>query len=465
VTDRSTSTDARDPADAAARLDAAVGRRGFLRGVVGAAGTLAAAGAATRVLPEAGARAADAPGSTGTASAAPAAQATAATVETAGPASPDRTVAFHGPHQAGILTPLQRQSAFVALDVTATSRAELTDLFKTLTARARFLTSGGTPADAGPGAPPADSGVLGPDVVPAGLTITTSVGASLFDHRFDLAARKPARLRTMEAFPDDDLDRARCDGDLLLQVCADDADAVAHAVRDIARSTRGAMQVRWRQDGFASPPRPSGTPRNLMGFKDGTANPAVTDGAAMDDVVWTHAGRAGTGASAGQDPEPAWTEGGSYHVVRLIRMLVEFWDRVSIHEQENMFGRRRDTGAPLTGTHEFDDPHLERDPTGDVIQMDAHIRLANPHTPGSDGLRMLRRSFNYDAGTDPNGNLDMGHVFVAFNQDLDRQFVAVQKRLAGEPLVDYVSPVGGGFFFALPGVRASDDWYASRLLS
>ena len=418
------------------------GRRTFLRSVAGAAGVVGLGTLAPR-----GAGATTAPATT------------APTDDAA------RAVVFHGPTQAGILTPLQKHAAFLALDVTAGSRAELEELFRTLTDRVRFLTTGGTPAGAGPGAPPVDSGVLGPDVVPGGLTVTASVGASLFDDRFGLADRKPARLRPMDTFPDDALDRARCDGDLLLQVCADDVDVVVHAVRDIARATRGAMQVRWRQDGFASPPRPSGTPRNLMGFKDGTANPSTADPRAMRDVVWTKAGPVAAVDGLPAVVEPAWTTGGSYHVVRLIRMLVEFWDRVSLHEQENMIGRRRDTGAPLTGTHELDDPHLERDPTGDVIQMDAHIRLANPRSPGSDRLRMLRRPYNYDAGTDANGNLDMGLVFVAFNQDLDRQFVAVQKRLAGEPLVDYISPFGGGYYFALPGVRAADDWYASRLLA
>lgn len=428
-----------------------LGRRTFLRSAAGAAGVVGLGVLTPRAA-----------GAVDHATTSPTGAAAATTVTAS---DPGRTVVFHGPQQAGILTPLQRHAAFLALDVTAGSRAELEELFRALTDRARFLTTGGTQVSGGPGAPPSDSGVLGVDVVPGGLTITTSVGASLFDHRFGLADRKPARLRAMDTFADDALDRARCDGDLLLQVCADDVDVVVHAVRDLTRATRGAMQVRWRQDGFASPPRPSGTPRNLMGFKDGTANPATGDPRTMGDVVWTKAGTVAAVDGLPAVVEPAWTTGGTYHVVRLIRMLVEFWDRVSLHEQENMFGRRRDTGAPLTGTHEFDDPHLERDPTGDVIQMDAHIRLANPRSPGSERLRMLRRPYNYDAGTDANGNLDMGLVFVAFNQDLDRQFVAVQKRLEGEPLVDYISPFGGGYYFALPGVRAADDWYASRLLA
>jgi deferrochelatase/peroxidase EfeB len=357
---------------------------------------------------------------------------------------------FHGEHQQGILTPAQSASAFVAFDVTADGRSDLKELMRTITDRARFLTAGGRPADVGITAPPSDSGVLG-SVVPAdGLTVTLSLGASLFDDRYGLAEAKPARLRTMEDFPNDDLDRAQCDGDLLLQICAHHPDTVLHALRDIARQTRGGMQIRWRKDGFVSPPRPSGTPRNLLGFKDGTASPARASASAAKALVWTRA----------EKDEPAWVAGGSYHAVRVIRMLVEFWDRVSIHEQENMFGRRRGSGAPLTGTHEFDDPHFELDPSGDVIQLDAHIRLANPRTKKSADEQMLRRPYNYDSGVDANGDLDMGLIFACFNQDLERQFVAVQKRLIDEPLVDYISPVGGGYFFAPPGVRSSSDWLA-----
>ncbi len=407
-----------------------LGRRGFLGAVLGAG--IAAPAALT---------------------AAPALSATAATA--ASSASARTSYEFHGQHQQGITTPHQKAAAFVALDATAANRAELGDLFRTITDTARFLTTGGAPTDPGISAPPPDSGILGPVVVPDGLTVTVSVGATLFDGRYGLAAAKPARLRTMEDFPNDALRRDVCDGDLLLQVCADDRDTVTHAIRELTRATRGAMQVRWRQDGFMSPPRPSGTPRNLMGFKDGISNPLVTDARQMDDLVWT---RAGAG-------EPDWVAGGTYHVVRLIRMLVEFWDRVNLHEQENMIGRRRDTGAPLTASHEHDDPHYENDPTGDVIQMDAHIRLANPRTAATARQRMLRRAYNYDSGLDSNGNLDMGLIFAAFNQDLERQFVAVQRRLADEPLVDYISPFGGGYFFALPGVRDTSDWFGRGMLA
>jgi Tat-translocated enzyme len=381
--------------------------------------------------------------------------ATNANAFTAEDSAPQPSFPFHGEHQQGIATPTQRNAAFVAFDVTASGRGDLEALLRTITDRARFLTAGGAPADVGITAPPADSGILGPSVDADGLTVTVSVGASLFDGRFGLAAAKPAQLRTMEDFPDDALDRAVCDGDILLQLCGHHEDAVLHALRDITRATRGGMQVRWRRDGFHSPPRPNGTPRNLFGFKDGTSSPAAASAKAMDDLVWTRAGAV----------EPRWVAGGSYHVVRVIRMLVEFWDRVSMHEQENMIGRRRDTGAPLTRTHEFDDPRYEDDPTGDVIQLDAHIRLANPRTPASKPQQMLRRPYNYDGGVDANGNLDMGLIFACFQQDLERQFVAVQKRLAGEPMTDYVSPFGGGYYFALPGVRTAHDWIGSGMLA
>jgi deferrochelatase/peroxidase EfeB len=417
------------PAPAPARTTS---RRGFI-GALGAAAGAASVGVATALAhPGQSAAAAD-----------------------AGAAAPAK-IAFHGPHQAGILAPVRRATTVLALDVTATTRDGLQSLLQTITEKARFLTTGGAAPDAGISAQPSDSGILGEEVVAGGLTVTLSVGASLFDGRFGLASAKPAKLRTMEDFPNDDLDRAICDGDLLLQLEADDTDVVTHAVREILRATRAQMQLRWKHDGFASPPRPSGTPRNLMGFKDGTANPQTTDKKAMDQLVWVHGGANG---------EPAWAEGGSYVAVRVIRMLVEFWDRIGLDEQQQIFGRFRASGAPLTGSAEFDDPHYELDSTGSVIQFDAHIRLANPRTPETADQKMLRRAHNYDAGVDSNGNLDQGLLFTAYNQDLERQFVTVQKRLADEPLVDYISPVGGGYFFALPGARNGSDWLGRGLFT
>ncbi|GAB3132319.1 iron uptake transporter deferrochelatase/peroxidase subunit [Tsukamurella serpentis] len=362
---------------------------------------------------------------------------------------------FEGEHQSGILTPApsHKQPALMvaAFDVIAPDRAGLERLLRTITERSRFLTAGGTPADLGVGKPPSDSAVLGPQVPADGLTVTFGVGASLFDDRFGLADRKPRRLTPMTVFPNDQPDPAQMHGDLVLQLCANNPDTVHHALRDIAKHTRGAMQLRWKMQGYGSPPRPDGAGRNLLGFKDGTANP-VDDQA--QELVWV------------REDEPQWAIGGTYLVVRLIRMMVEFWDRVSIAEQEGMFGRRRDSGAPLDGAAETDDPDYSGDPEGDVIPMDSHIRLANPREgEKTERQRMVRRSYNYDLGLDMNGNMACGHVFICFQRDVQAQFEEVQKRLIDEPLTDYVTPFGGGYFFAVPGVRDGQDFLGSGLLS
>jgi deferrochelatase/peroxidase EfeB len=367
-----------------------------------------------------------------------------------------RVIAFEGANQAGILTAQQQAATFCSFDVTAGSADELRGLLQTLTARIRFLTAGGLPPAQDVQAVPSDSGTLGPVVPADGLTVTVGVGSSLFDDRYGLAAGKPAKLVPMPVFPDDLITASSpMHGDISLQICADSRDTVMHALRDIAKQTRGLMQARWKVDGFLAAPRPAGTPRNQLGFRDGIAHPDVAEPSVADALLWTRGGANG---------EPAWAEGGSYQVIRIIRMLIEFWDRVSLQEQQQMIGRYRDSGAPLDGTTQNDAPNYAADPDGLVIPVDAHIRLANPRTAATSSSQILRRGYNYDQGFDDVGDLDVGLVFVCYQQDVQRQFEAVQKRLAGEPLVDYVKPTGGGYFFALPGVRSKSDYLGSGLL-
>ncbi|HTA14869.1 MAG TPA: Dyp-type peroxidase [Solirubrobacteraceae bacterium] len=369
-----------------------------------------------------------------------------------------RRVPFDGPHQAGVLSRPQAQATFVALDSIAPNRQLLAETLQTLSARARGLTQGEAVGAQELDDPPPDSGILGPLDMPDGLTVTIALGASLFDDRYGLGTRRPARLQPMPNFPNDELDPQRTHGDVLLQVCAEHRDTVVHTVRELMRTVAGRLTPRWSIDGFQSArrgPSASSNPRNLFAFRDGTANPDTGDARLMNSLIWVQRGPG----------EPAWTAGGTYQVVRTIRMHVEFWDRVGMFEQQNMIGRDRVTGAPLGGADEFEDPRYELDPKGKRIPLNAHIRLANPRTPPTADQRIVRRGYNYDRGMDPAGDLDQGLVFVAFNQDVKRQFATIQQRLAEEPMVDYISPVGGGYFFAPPGSRGPADWVGSRLFA
>jgi deferrochelatase/peroxidase EfeB len=366
---------------------------------------------------------------------------------------------FYGPHQAGVVTPQPAAGLIAAFDVLADNRDDLERLLRTLTARIAFLTKGGDVPVLDQRLPPAESGLLGPRIFPDNLTITVAIGASLFDARFGLATRRPRHLVAMEQFANDALDATLCHGDVLLQFCANTAETNIHALRDLIKNLPDLAALRWKIDGFL-PPRTvrrlgKDTVRNLLGFKDGTANLDARDAALMDRMVWVQP----------ETDEPAWAAGGTYQVVRIIRNLVERWDRTPLGEQQAIIGRHKASGAPLGLKDEHDSPDYTGDPRGERIPLDAHIRRANPRTKESESSRILRRGYNYARGVTASGQLDMGLLFVCFQANLSAQFLTVQRRLDGEPLEEYIKAIGGGYFFVLPGVSDANGFLGQALVA
>ncbi|HJT93982.1 MAG TPA: Dyp-type peroxidase [Mycobacterium sp.] len=371
-----------------------------------------------------------------------------------------RFVPFEGPHQSGIAAlPIPEQGLVASFTVQSKDRAALSATLAALTDEIRGLMAGKPPEVRDPAYPPVDSGILGEKPPPDNLSVVVGVGASLFDDRYGLADRKPKELVTMPFLANDRLDPKLSHGDLSIILEAGHNDTVQFALRQLMRRTRSDLVLRWMVDGYArgigaGKVSEAVTPRNLLGFKDGTANLDVDDDTVMDRHVWVGA----------EDGEPEWAVGGSYQAVRIIRMFVEFWDRTQLAEQEALIGRRKVSGAPLGMTDEFAEPDYAEDPDGKRIKLDAHIRLANPRTAETDANLILRRGFNYSRGFDGAGRLDQGLAFVAYQRSLEKGFLTVQNRLKGEPLEEYILPVGGGFFFMLPGVTGPDRFLGDQLV-
>jgi deferrochelatase/peroxidase EfeB len=375
----------------------------------------------------------------------------AAPAAAAGLDAQHQVVPFHGRHQAGIATPVQDRLLFAAYDVKSDDRDELIGLLREWT-RAAARMSAGRPVGGDNddvSTPQDDTGeTLG--LKPARLTLTFGFGPSLFERegqpRFGLAGRRPVPLIELPEFSSDVIDPARSDGDLAVQACADDPQVAFHAIRNLSRIGRGVVSVRWSQLGFGrtSTTSPDGaTPRNLMGFKDGTNNIKSDQAGLLNSDVWV-----------GHRDEPAWMVGGSYMVVRRIRMLLEVWDRSTLDDQQQTIGRVKGSGAPLGRRAEHDAVDLHARSGGEpVIPADAHIRLAAPAS--NDGARMLRRGFSFTDGIDPVRNqFDAGLFFIAFQRDPRRQFVPIQERLGQEDaLNEYILHTGSGIFACPPGTR------------
>jgi deferrochelatase/peroxidase EfeB len=347
-------------------------------------------------------------------------------------------VTFFGRHKAGIVTPAQDRLHFAAFDLTTERRDDLRELLRTWTDAAARMSAGEPTVteNANPYAPPDDTGeALG--LGPARLTLTFGFGPTLFD-RFGLSAQRPAALRQLPSFAGDALDPQRSGGDLCVQACADDPQVAFHAVRNLARLGRGVVVIRWSQLGFgrtSSTIRAQVTPRNLLGFKDGTNNIKLEDEDALREHVWV-----------GPPDEPGWLRDGSYLVARRIRMLIEVWDRSTLQDQERTIGRTKAEGAPLGSQHEFDPIRLAR------LPVDSHVRLANPGSNG--GTRILRRGYSFTDGMDERlGQLDAGLFFVSYQRH-PRQFVELQQRLArNDALNEYISHTGSAVFACPPGLR------------
>jgi len=352
---------------------------------------------------------------------------------------------FFGEHQAGIVTPAQDRLHFASFDVSDISRDELKELLEDWSYAASRMTAGQSAGEFGPAdgpydSPPDDTGEA-LDLPPAGLTITFGFGPSLFDDRFGLSSKRPAALIDLPHFPGDALVDALVGGDLCIQACSDDPQIAVHAIRNLSRIAFGRAKLRWSQLGFgrtSSTTRAQVTPRNLFGFKDGTANMRAEDTALVNKEVW----------AGGSD----WMAGGSYLVSRKIRMTIETWDRTSLREQERVIGRNKGEGAPLSGGTEFTEPDFSITGRGDapLIDEESHVRLAHPTT--NSGATMLRRGYNFVDGNDDLGRLNAGLFFICFQSDPREQFVPIQLSLArNDAMNEYVRHVGSGIFAVPPG--------------
>jgi deferrochelatase/peroxidase EfeB len=368
-------------------------------------------------------------------------------------AGPGDAVPFYGAHQAGIITPVQDRLHFAAFDAVTDRREKIVELLQDWTAAAARMTQGKDAGNFGavggrPQAPPDDTGeALG--LEPSALTLTVGFGLSFFN-RFKLEA--PKALADLPRFPGDALRPEISGGDICVQACANDPQVAVHAIRNLARIGFGVVSVRYSQLGFgrtSSTTKTQATARNLMGFKDGTANLKLEDTAMLDDHLWV----------SPQDG-PAWMAGGTYMVTRRIRMIIETWDRTPLAEQELIFGRDKGEGAPLGKTAEFDEPDFS---TG-AIAAEAHIKLAHPSS--NNGARMLRRGYNFVDGSDNLGRLDAGLFFISYQRDAHTSFVPVQRSLArADVLNEYIRHTSSGLWAVPPGVSGPHDHWGKTMLA
>ena len=347
--------------------------------------------------------------------------------------------------QAGIDTPPQRHIMFMTFDLTSTNPRDLQVLLARWSSAIAQMMKGSTIGQVEPVRPQGIAGDTGEalELEPAALTVTVGLGPRIFSDELGLAAHKPALMRELKTLPSDNFSPEFTGGDLSIQACADDPQVAYHAVRNLARIAKstGTAATRWSVLGFgrASAGKGQTTPRNLFGFKDGTRN--ITEKADFDRFVWIN------------DNGPAWQQGGSYQVVRKIRMHIENWDTDRISDQNAIFGRHKQSGAPLSGKQEFDTPDFTlKDDKGElVIPATSHISLASHEN--NQGTRILRRSYNYTDGLNNLGFLDAGLLFISYQND-PAHFERLQAKLgSSDALNEYISHIGSGIFFVPPAPK------------
>ena len=370
-----------------------------------------------------------------------------ASTSTPGPASGGadsvdltRIVPFYDQtHQAGIRTPPQRHAVFMTFNLNpGATREDLQVLLARWSAAIAQLSRGKAVGSIEPSRPDAvgtDTGEAH-GLAPASLTVTVGLGPGVFDARFDLAHRRPALLADLPRIPGDVLQPEFSGGDLSLQACADDPQVAYHAIRNLARMVTTTAHTHWVVMGFGRASAGPGqeTPRNLMGFKDGTRN--VTTDADYDQFVWLS--------------DADWMTGGTYQVVRKIAMTIETWDFDRISDQQQIFGRTKDEGAPLTGEREFDTPDFAKQAEGSyVIDQTSHIALAAPEN--NRGVKILRRGYNFTDGLNSQGLLDAGLLFISY-QNNPQHFVDLQNKLGRFDLLnEYIRHIGSAIFAVPPG--------------
>jgi deferrochelatase/peroxidase EfeB len=365
-----------------------------------------------------------------------------------------RSYPFYGAgHQAGVRTEPQRHCVYMTFDIDpGTTTDQVQSLFARWSAGIAQLVQGkpiGLVQPPRASAVPQDTGEA-TDLSPNALTVTLGIGPGVFDDRFGLSHKRPAVLKTLPTLPSDNLQSALTGGDLSLQACAEDPQVAYHAIRDLARIGRGTVSTRWTVMGFgrASAGAGQATPRNLMGFKDGTRNIRSDD--EFDDFVWLA-------------DDSGWMSGGTYQVARKIQMNIEIWDSSGIGSQQDVFGRTKSAGAPLGEKNEFDTPDFAATKHGEhVIPQNAHIALAAHENNG--GVKILRRSYNYTDGINQYGQLDAGLLFIAYMND-PQHFVRLQTRLGSyDQLNEYISHIGSALF-AVPPAPEPGHYLAEKLFA